>query len=328
MTHQTKQHESSKKQFFYQRDRLISEVEGNASRSVVCADHHLIAKLRREGELSTLVWLATDNKRSVLTSGSRRGWRGEIAYTPYGFHIPEVWQAGIGFNGVMKESHTSHYFLGAGYRLYNCVLMRFQSPDSWSPFGQGGLNSYAFVKGDPVNHIDPDGHMPKRVATARRLSQPNRIAPPKDLTVPGAALGQRRSSAPLLAKEGRSISSSEASKSSSAASLSASSSGSSVFSPSPIDVPRGGGWTYSKTGAKFKSSGLNDIEQQKFDTFQNAIHHFGLSPANAALLAGKADFKLLDKNTALYQIRLSLSERVTFTAQDKRVEIRQVGGHT
>jgi hypothetical protein len=48
--------------------------------------------------------------------------------------------------------------LGNGYRAYNPRLMRFHSPDSWSPFGGGGLNAYMYCVGDPVNRSDPTGH--------------------------------------------------------------------------------------------------------------------------------------------------------------------------
>lgn len=49
--------------------------------------------------------------------------------------------------------------LGNGYRAYNPVLMRFNQPDSLSPFGQDGLNAYAYCQGDPVNRQDPSGRI-------------------------------------------------------------------------------------------------------------------------------------------------------------------------
>jgi hypothetical protein len=37
-------------------------------------------------------------------------------------------------------------------------LMRFHSPDSWSPFGEGGVNAYAYCEGDPIGNVDSTGH--------------------------------------------------------------------------------------------------------------------------------------------------------------------------
>lgn len=63
-----------------------------------------------------------------------------------------------GFNGELPDPLTGHYLLGHGYRAYNPVLMRFNSPDNLSPFAEGGVNAYAYCRGDPVNRRDPDGH--------------------------------------------------------------------------------------------------------------------------------------------------------------------------
>lgn len=77
-------------------------------------------------------------------------------YLPYGYHLPD--QGALSFNGERPDFVTGHYHLGKGYRAYNPVLMRFNGPDSLSPFAQGGLNAYAYCQGDPVNFTDPSGH--------------------------------------------------------------------------------------------------------------------------------------------------------------------------
>lgn len=65
----------------------------------------------------------------------------------------------LGFNGERLDSASSNYHLGNGYRTYNPQLKRIICPDSWSPFGQGGINPYAYCAGDPINRADPSGHM-------------------------------------------------------------------------------------------------------------------------------------------------------------------------
>lgn len=64
----------------------------------------------------------------------------------------------IGFNGERQDAITKKYHLGNGARMYNPSLMRFHAADNMSPFGKGGLNSYAYALGDPVNNRDPSGH--------------------------------------------------------------------------------------------------------------------------------------------------------------------------
>ncbi|MEE1921810.1 RHS repeat-associated core domain-containing protein [Pseudomonas sp. 148P] len=70
--------------------------------------------------------------------------------------------ASVAFNGQLLEP-SGCYLPGNGYRAYNPALMRFHSPDHWSPFDRGGLNAYAYCSGDPVNRVDPSGRWEEHV---------------------------------------------------------------------------------------------------------------------------------------------------------------------
>mgnify|MGYP000973335424 CR=1 FL=1 len=67
-------------------------------------------------------------------------------------------QPTLRFNGQRRDPNSGAYHLGNGYRAYQPSLRRFSCPDSFSPFGAGGINSYCYCAGDPVNRVDPSGH--------------------------------------------------------------------------------------------------------------------------------------------------------------------------
>lgn len=85
------------------------------------------------------------------------------AFTPFGYR--RSGKVSAAWNGQVAESLSKHYLLGNGHRAYHPVLGRFSRPDALSPFGQGGLNTYAYCKGDPINATDPSG----RISTALLL---------------------------------------------------------------------------------------------------------------------------------------------------------------
>lgn len=85
----------------------------------------------------------------------------------------------VGFNGQLRTA-LGLYLLGNGYRTFSPVLMRFHSPDSWSPFGEGEMNAYTYCSGDPINNSDPTGHMNVRKTIEQRKKQFNKQIPGLD----------------------------------------------------------------------------------------------------------------------------------------------------
>lgn len=99
-------------------------------------------------EMKGSIVFAVDNASSVL----RRA-KAPRAYMPFGFMATECPQTA--FTGQRLE--TGQYLMGAGYRAYSPDINRFGAPDRHSPFGRGGLNSYAYCGAEPVNRADVQG---------------------------------------------------------------------------------------------------------------------------------------------------------------------------
>jgi RHS repeat-associated protein len=106
----------------------------------------------------TFQFLCTDAMSSVLNLLSADDTSQTQCFSPYGVQKHSLTNT-PGFNGERRDPLTGLTHLGNGYRAYNPQLMRFQAPDSISPFGKGGINSYVYCEDDPVNRSDPSGHM-------------------------------------------------------------------------------------------------------------------------------------------------------------------------
>ncbi|WP_336342073.1 RHS repeat-associated core domain-containing protein [Pseudomonas atacamensis] len=145
-------------QRYYHAGRVANEVSGENSSSVVRHGGTLVGQ-RQLGLNASAQLFGTDQQQSVLATLGKEHLT-DCAYSPYG-HRPA--DGGLfslaGFNGEQLDPVTGLYLLGNGYRAYSPTLMRFLSPDSMSPFGAGGLNAYSYCLGDPVNRVDPTGHV-------------------------------------------------------------------------------------------------------------------------------------------------------------------------
>ena len=160
-------------QRFYNHLRMTTEIQGVERYSVFQSGDTVLAQTRDDAEGSECSLLVTGLQRSVLHEVSADGSRG-IAYNAYG-HCGE--RGELGFNGERADPMTGHYLLGNGYRAFNPILMRFNSPDSWSPFGQGGINAYGYCQGDPANKVDPTGHTSRIVKFVLRAVKIMKKAP-------------------------------------------------------------------------------------------------------------------------------------------------------
>ncbi|QBZ89819.1 RHS repeat-associated core domain-containing protein [Pseudomonas viciae] len=148
-------------QHFYCKKRLTTEIRGTIKNSIFQHDDQLLAQ-QRHGDKFDATLLITDCQRSVLHTHGENSQRQSIAYSPYGHRSIDRGIASLlGFNGERADPVTGHYLLGNGRRAFSPVLMRFNSSDSFSPFGEGGLNGYTYCLGDPINRRDPTGNTPQ-----------------------------------------------------------------------------------------------------------------------------------------------------------------------
>lgn len=142
---------------FYQNGNLITVSKNDHYHSFFRSTSHIFAELSTDNH-SKQELLTTDTKNSIM--GAHDGVEKEDhTYSVFGHSetLPPK-RTLQGFNGEFIDKLLGAYQLGQGYRTYSPRLMRFQSPDNLSPFGQGGVNCYTYCNGDPVNYTDPTGH--------------------------------------------------------------------------------------------------------------------------------------------------------------------------
>lgn len=141
---------------YYRGESLASLTEGDQRTRLLRLDQACVAQ-HREGTHTETRLLGIDGKQTVLVASGAQ--REEYAYTAYGHRQVPATSSVLGYDGQRTDPATGWYHLGNGARAYNPALMRFTTPDTLSPFGAGGINPYMYCLGDPVNRIDPTGHL-------------------------------------------------------------------------------------------------------------------------------------------------------------------------
>lgn len=142
-------------QRFYKDALLANALNAGQQRCHVRMADHLLCVRDTAAGVSATTLLGSEQQGSVLRT-ALPGATHWVAYTPYGEGADPLLP---GFNGQQTEPAAGFYLLGNGYRAYNPRLMRFNSPDSFSPFEGAGLNPYTYCLGDPINRSDPTGHI-------------------------------------------------------------------------------------------------------------------------------------------------------------------------
>lgn len=145
----------SNRQYFYQENRLTSQLHEKLPASIFRYGNLPLAQKNTSPPTTTL--LINDNHNSTLHTVNPDIIK-TFSYNCYGYNAqlsnPSCL---LEFNGEHRDLFTKHYTLGNGRRAYNPVLMRFNTPDDLSPFDMGGLNTYAYCLNDPINAQDPTG---------------------------------------------------------------------------------------------------------------------------------------------------------------------------
>ncbi|WP_176513569.1 RHS repeat-associated core domain-containing protein [Pseudomonas faucium] len=141
-------------QYFYRGNKLATLRTGAAQHTIVSANNLNLGETTMATAQTRL--LATDAQDSTVISELES--QASIAYSPYGHDsCPPTSLVLSRFTGQSWLPSAIGYMLGNGHRLFNPGLMRFYSADGLSPFGQGGLNAYAYCANDPINRSDPSG---------------------------------------------------------------------------------------------------------------------------------------------------------------------------
>lgn len=140
--------------YFYSPNNVTTEMSTQSYRQVGRAEGIINFHIDQTQSNSLL---AVDRSNSPLGLPAK-----PINYSPYGHHAIDFGKL-VGFNGQRQDPLTHNYYLKS--RFFSPAIYRFCSSDQFSPFDKGGVNSYAYCEGDPINFTDPTGTVKSAIST-------------------------------------------------------------------------------------------------------------------------------------------------------------------
>jgi len=155
---------------FYQHRRInnILDEQGIAVSTVMNGAGPL-AETEVDSQQPITRLLAVDQQRSPWVVINREQ-ESPRTFSPYGYGSHEQRTLSLtAFTGEIPIV-SGAYLLGSE-RVYNPLLMRFNSPDFFSPFALGGLNAYCYCLCDPINHVDPTGRFTTKTHALRQRNK-------------------------------------------------------------------------------------------------------------------------------------------------------------
>lgn len=164
---ETAMYHPGKNIIFYQRGRISNVLNKQGMvMSTVMSTAGPLAEKEVDPQQPVTRLLAIDQQRSpwVVINKEQESPR---TFSPYGYSSEE--QRTLSLTAFTGEiSIVSGAYLLGSERVYNPLLMRFNSPDFFSPFAIGGLNAYCYCLCDPINHIDPSGRVTTKTLALRQ----------------------------------------------------------------------------------------------------------------------------------------------------------------
>src|SRR6266508_703778 len=140
--------------FLYDGPQAIAELKGSALEIVYHTGLEIDEVLARYGASGNKTLLGDALMSVIAQANDDQSMSNFYVYSPYGESITLGADDGNSIQYTGRENDgTGLYFYRARY--YDPVLKRFISED---PFGlSGGLNMHAYVEGNPISFVDPNG---------------------------------------------------------------------------------------------------------------------------------------------------------------------------